>query len=139
MPRMVSTLVFKLLALGGIAAHQAFPQSTNPSPNPFRPDTPSGSVSATDLRFFGPNPDGWLFPITRLDELLPHWIQFGGQFRNRVESQTGLGYAPVDDAYNLTQFRLGVYLQPTKWLEIVGVTQDSRAFFNHHVLNAPPY
>jgi hypothetical protein len=80
-----------------------------------------------------------LFPITRLNELLPHWIQFGGQFRNRVESQDGLGYAPVNDAYDLTQLRLGIYLQPTKWLELVGVTQDSRAFFNHHALNAPPY
>jgi hypothetical protein len=80
-----------------------------------------------------------LFPITRLNELLPHWIQFGGQFRNRVESQGGLGYAPVNDAYDLTQLRLGIYLQPTKWLELVGVTQDSRAFFNHHILNAPPY
>jgi hypothetical protein len=39
----------------------------------------------------------------------------------------------------LTQFRVGVYLQPAKWLEIVGVTQDSRVFFNHHVPNAPPY
>ena len=86
-----------------------------------------------------PNPDGWLFPITRLDELLPHWIQFGGQFRNRVESQDGLGYAPVNDTYDLTQLRIGVYIQPTNWLEIVGVTQDSRVFFNQHVATASPY
>jgi hypothetical protein len=57
----------------------------------------------------------------------------------RVESQNGLGFAPVDDAYNLTQLRLGIYLQPTKWLKLVGVTQDSRVFFNHDVPNAPPY
>jgi hypothetical protein len=37
----------------------------------------------------------------------------------------------------LTQLRLGIYLQPTRWL--VGVTQDSRVFFNHHAPNAPPY
>src|SRR6266852_777613 len=134
MPRMVSTLVLKFVVLGSVAAHQAFPQSSNPSANPFQPDTPGGSVAATDLRIFGPNPDGWLFPITRLDEFLPHWIQFGGQFRDRAESETGLGYAPIDDAYDLTQLRLGIYLQPTKWLELVEVTQDSRVFFNHHVL-----
>ena len=139
MPRMVSNLVLKLVVLGGFAAHQAFPQSTNPSPNLFPVDTPGGSEAAADLRVVGPNADGWLFPITRLNELLPHWIQFGGQFRNRSESQTGLGYAPIDDAYDLTQLRLGIYLQPTKWLELVGVTQDSRVFFNHHVPNASPY
>jgi hypothetical protein len=139
MPRMLSTLVLRLILLGVAAAHQAFPQSTNPSPSPFQPDTPSGSLAATDLRVFGPNPDGWLFPITRLDELLPQWIQFGGQFRNRAEGQTGLGYAPLDDAYDLTQLRLGIYLQPTEWLKLVGVGQDSRAFFNRHVPNAPPY
>src|SRR5260370_39522 len=101
MPRMLSTLTLKLLVLGGVTARNAFPQSTNPPPNPFQPDTPGGSHAATDLRVFEPNPDGWLFPVTRLDELLPHWIQFGGQFRDRAESQIGLDHAPVDDAYNL--------------------------------------
>ncbi len=78
-------------------------------------------------------------PSRSSNTLLPHWIQFGGQFRNRVESQDGLGYAPVNDAYDLTQLRLGIYLQPVSWLKLVGVTQDSRVFFNHHVANAPPY
>jgi len=139
MPRILSTLALKLVVIASVAVHQAFPQPTNLSPTPYPPDTPGGSNAATDLRIAGPNPDGWLFPITRVDELLPHWIQFGGQFRDRAESQTGFGYAPVDDGYDLTQLRLGIYLQPTKWLELVGVTQDSRVFFNHHVPNAPPY
>jgi hypothetical protein len=56
-----------------------------------------------------------------------------------VESQDGLNYALVNDTYDLTQLRIGVYIQPTSWLEIVGVTQDSRVFFNHHVATAPPY
>jgi len=34
---------------------------------------------------------------------------------------------------------VGVYVQPTSWLELVGVTQDSRVFFNHHVATALPY
>jgi hypothetical protein len=137
MPQMLRNLVIKVAVICGVAAHQALPQSTDGAPNPFQPDTPGGSKAASDLRI--PNPDGWLYPITRLNVMLPHWIQFGGQFRNRVESQDGLGFAPVDDAYNLTQLRLGIYLQPTKWLALVGVAQDSRAFFNHHVSNAPPY
>jgi Alginate export len=139
MPRIFNTLALKFVVLGCVAANQAFPQSTNLSSNPYPPDTPGASQAATDLRVFGSNTDGWLFPITRLNKLLPQWIQFGGQFRDRMEGQTGLGYAPVNDAYDLTQFRLGIYLQPTKWLEFVGVTQDSRVFFNHHVATAPPY
>jgi hypothetical protein len=103
------------------------------------PDSPGGSHAATDLRISGPDSEGWLFPVTRLDELLPHWIQFGAQFRDRAEAQTGLGFAPVNDEYDLTQLRLGIYLQPTKWLELVGVTQDARVFFNHHVANVSPY
>jgi hypothetical protein len=139
MPRMLGTLGLKLVVIGGVITHLAFPQSSNLSPNPFPPDTPGGSNAAMDLRIAGPNPDGWLFPTTRVDELLPQWIQFGGQFRDRAESQTGLGYAPVNDAYDLTQLRFGIYLQLTKWLELVGVTQDSRVFLNQHVPNAPPY
>lgn len=87
----------------------------------------------------GPNPDGWLFPITQLDQSLPPWIQFGGQFRDRAESQDGLGYKKVNDTYDLTQLRLGLYVQPTNWLELVAVTQDARVFFNHDVATAPPY
>ena len=90
-----------------------------------------------DLR--KPGSDEWLFPLSRLNESLPTWIQFGGQFRNRVESQDGYNFESVDDAYTLTQLRLGVYLQPTKWIELVGVTQDSRVFFNHHVPTTPSY
>jgi hypothetical protein len=127
--------ILSAVLLGNAIAQQA----ANSPAGPFAPDTPGGSHAASDLRVSGPNPDGWLYPITRLNVLLPHWIQFGGQFRNRVESQDGLGFAPVDDAYNLTQLRLGIYLQPTKWLELVGVTQDSRVFFNHHVATASPY
>src|SRR5271170_5834186 len=131
-----STLIclFSTVFLGCAVAQP----STN-APEPFQPDTPGGSHAATDLRIPGPDPDGWLFPITRLDELLPRWIQFGGQFRNRVEGQLGLGYASVNDGYDLTQLRLGMYIQPTNWVKLAIVTQDARAFFNHHVGNVPPY
>ncbi len=114
-------------------------QTANSPASPFEADTPGGSHAASDLRVSGPNPDGWLYPITRLNESLPGWMQFGGQFRDRLESSDGIGYAPVNDLYDLTQLRLGVYIQPTRWLELVGVTQDSRVFFNHHVPTAPPY
>ncbi len=128
---------FFILTALGLAS--AVAQQSETSSEPFQPDTPGASHAAQDLRISGPNPDGWLFPVTQLDKLLPHWIQFGGQFRDRVERDGGIGYAPVNDTYDLTQLRLGIYIQPTKWLELVAVTQDSRVFFNHHVATAPPY
>ena len=103
---------FSAVAAGSAMAQQSAPPSTEP----YQPDTPGESHASTDLRITGPNPDGWLFPVTQLDRLLPHWIQFGGQFRNRTESQDGLGYAPVNDTYDLTQLRLGIYIQPNSWL-----------------------
>jgi hypothetical protein len=142
MSRILIRLLETVLLVASLIAHQALAQSNAPSPpNPFGPDTPGGSHAATDLRLFGPDVDnaGWLFPATRLNQSLPSWIQFGGQFRNRVESQDGIGYRNVDDVYNMTQLRLGVYIQPATWLKFVGVTQDSRVFFNHHVPDATPY
>jgi hypothetical protein len=56
-----------------------------------------------------------------------------------VESQDGLGYRNVDDVYDLTQLRFGLYIHPAKWLTLVGVTQDARVFFNHHIAEASPY
>src|SRR5579872_5052388 len=129
------TLVFSVALLGSAIAQQA----TNSPPSPFEADIPGGSHASPDLRVSGPNPDGWLYPITRLNHSLPGWIQFGGQFRDRLESSDGIDYAPTNDVYDLTQLRLGVYIQPARWLELVGVTQDSRVFFNHHVSTAPPY
>src|SRR5579875_994951 len=151
--RLPLILLVGALAGGSIASQVALAQSTDPqnqnasaqtpsADQPIKllePDTPSGSHAALDLRDLGPNPDTWLYPITKLNESLPRWLQFGGQFRDRVESQDGLGYAPVNDAYDLTQLRIGVFIQPTNWLKLVGVTQDSRVFFNHHVAMAPPY
>ena len=139
-PRRQRRAVQRILVLSAILVGSAIAQqSANSAAGPFEPDTPAASHAASDLRVPGPNPDGWLYPITRLNEILPHWLQFGGQFRDRVESQDGLGYARVNDVYDLTQLRVGVYIQPTSWLKFVGVTQDSRVFFNHHVATGSPY
>ena len=128
------------IVLCAVAGQYALAQTNgSQAPGPYGPDTPDGSHASTDLRVSGPNPGGWLFPITNLNESLPAWIQFGGQFRNRVESQDGFHFAATDDVYDLTQLRVGLYLQPTGWFKVVGVTQDSRVFFNHHVPNASPY
>ena len=96
------------------SASSASPLAGGAESEAFLPDSLGGSHAAAELRLSGESSDTWLFPITELDESLPRWIRFGGQFRDRVEGQTGLHFAPVDDAYDLTQLRLGIYIQMAK-------------------------
>jgi hypothetical protein len=81
----------------------------------------------------------WRFPLEKLNQALPRWLRFGGQFRTRFESQDGIKYTTTNDAHLLTQFRFNVTIQPIKWLTFFGETQDSRVFFNQHVPDAVPY
>jgi hypothetical protein len=102
-------------------------------------DAPGASRAEQGLTISGPNPDGWLYPVTELNEHLPSWVQFGAQFRDHWAESGNIGYKPITDGYNLTRLRLGVYIRPVKWFEFVGVTQDSRVFFNQHIPNQAPY
>jgi hypothetical protein len=136
----LSTVLAAALLLSALDSRAQNPAgSASADMDPYTPDSPGAAHAKLDLRVPGPNPDGWLFPVTELDTKLPSWLQFGGQFRNRVEGQIGFHYAPTDDLYDLTQLRVGIYIQPTNWFKVVAVTQDSRAFFNHHVPNTPSY
>src|SRR5579862_340988 len=44
-------------------------------------------------------PGAWLFPVDTLNDVLPSWLQFGGEYRARVESNDGLGYKPTNDTF----------------------------------------
>jgi Alginate export len=81
----------------------------------------------------------WLFPVAKLDEVLPRWFHIGGEYRDRLEGPTGIGFANTRDFYLLDRFRLKIRIQPKDWLEFFGEVQDSRIFFNHHVPNANPF
>jgi hypothetical protein len=133
----VLALLFLLSALDARAQNPAGPAGADLDAYP--PDSPGASHASLDLRVPGSNPDGWLFPVTELDQSLPRWLQFGAQFRDRAEGQVGFHYSPTDDGYDLTQLRIGIYIKPVNWFKIVAVTQDSRVFFNQHVTNTPPY
>jgi hypothetical protein len=124
-----------LISVYGISAAVSQPADAQT----YVPDAPGASHAAEVLTIPGPNPDRWAFPITEADQYLPSWIQFGGQFRDRWEQAGNIGYRPVSDGYDLIQLRLGVYIRPVKWFELVAVTQDSRIFFNQLVPSLPPY
>jgi hypothetical protein len=138
--RLIALHILSIAAFQLLLAGQTSGQGLQAGPNePYVSDAPNGTQAPLDLRVSKPDSNSWLFPITQLNESLPAWLRFGGQFRNRVEGQVGYRFAPIDDFYDLTQLRVGIYIQPKSWFKIVGVTQDARAFFNHHVPNAPPY
>jgi hypothetical protein len=78
------------------------------------------------------DPPDWLFPVAKLDESLPSWIHIGGQYRNRFEGPTGIGYTGTSDAYLLGRLRVNVTMQPKQWLKFRAEVQDARIYFNHH-------
>jgi len=100
---------------------------TNPNSNPASGRPAAGSDSPS-----------WLFPVAKLDEVLPSWLHIGGQYRARLEGPIGIGYTGTNDFYLLNRFRLTVAIRPKEWLTLFGEVQDSRIFFNHHIPNANP-
>jgi hypothetical protein len=96
---------------------------------------PSASPNPPDAD----DPPDWLFPIAKLDQSLPSWIHIGGQYRNRLEGPSGIGYTGSSDFYMLQRLRLNVTIQPEPWLRFRGELQDARVFFNHHIPSGNPY
>lgn len=74
-------------------------------------------------------PGAWLFPVERLNNALPRWLRFGGEYRLRFEGEDGIGHTTTNDTYLLGRLRFNTKIQPVKWLTFFGETQDSRIFF----------
>jgi alginate export protein len=67
-------------------------------------------------------------PLRSVNQALPKWLRFSGEFRDRVEGRTAFGFRSGDnDAYDLTRLRLNMQLTPTKWLRGFVQAQDARA------------
>jgi hypothetical protein len=101
---------------------------TNPKSNP------ASSPPAADS-----DSPSWLFPVDKLDEVLPSWLHIGGEYRHRLEGPIGTGFANTRDFYVLDRLRVKLTIQPKDWLKFYGEVQDARIFFNHHVPNANPF
>lgn len=81
----------------------------------------------------------WLFPVTRLNESLPSWLRFGGEYRDRIEGPIGIGFTGTNDFYLLDRLRVRAVIQPKEWLTFNAEVQDAEIFFNHHIGNVNPY
>jgi hypothetical protein len=101
--------------------------------------SPDNQEPASRTAFDGDKTEAWLFPVQNLNQALPRWLRFGGEYRSRIESEDGIKYTTANDTYLLSRFRLNMTIQPAKWLSFFGETQDSRVFFNQHIPETLPY
>jgi hypothetical protein len=67
-------------------------------------------------------------PFKAVNEAIPSWLCFSGEFRDRAEGRTAYSFKPsVDDAYDLTRLRLNLEVTPQKWVRVFIQGQDTRA------------
>jgi Alginate export len=62
----------------------------------------------------------------RLNEQLPEWLRLRGEFRERMEGGSGIGFQPVRDVYWLSRFRLTTTVTPSETLAFVVEAHDAR-------------
>jgi Alginate export len=82
---------------------------------------------------------GWLFPVAKLDNVLPKWLLIGGEYRNRWEGPIGINFTNKRDLYLLSRLRLRAIVRPKDWLSFHAELQDARIFFNQVIPTANPY
>src|ERR1700751_5937210 len=102
-------------------------------------DSSTGVASSTAPSQSAQDPPSWLFPVAKLNDALPEWLHIGGEYRDRIEGPTGIGFARPRDFYLLSRLRVNVGIQPQEWLGFFCEVQNSQIFFNHHIANANPY
>ena len=79
-------------------------------------------------------------PSDVLNDGLPKWVRFSGEYRARVEGFSGGGFrTDNDDAYLLNRFRINMKLMPTSWLKLNFQAQDARVFWKNQNPAAPPF
>ena len=83
----------------------------------------------------------WNFvPSEELNNRLPRWLSFSGEFRARAEAITGIGFRDgSDDDYLLSRLRINMTVHAADWLKFQFGGQDARAFSNRRIPAAPPY
>jgi hypothetical protein len=147
-----------LVALGAIAAG-AYGQQAAAAGNPATtaPDVqsagggyavdangqPPSPISTTPLNYprltgiwAGTTPSASL--SEKFNEMLPKWLRFSGEFRERFEGYSGAGYKhDSTNDYDLQRIRLGMQIKPTNWVQFYIEMQDARVFGITPAL--PPY
>ena len=81
-----------------------------------------------------------LLSSDELNNELPKWLRFNGEYRARAEGFIGGGFkANNEDAYLLSRLRLNMIIAPESWLKFGFQAQDARAFWKNQNPPAAPY
>ena len=74
----------------------------------------------------------------RFNELLPKWLRFTGEVRDRAEGYENASFKPnSSDEYDLFRLRIGMLIEPASWIRFFIATQDSQVFAKKPAI--PPY
>lgn len=86
------------------------PDNNQPATQPASPRSQTPAAPAPETE------SGWT-PAASINAWLPHWLRFGGEFRNREEGRTDYGFTPgKDDAYGLSRTYLNFDITPNSWV-----------------------
>ena len=156
---MHGTKTLAVLVAFGVLAAGAYAQQAAAAGNPVttKPDVQSaGGGYAVDANGQPPSPIGTvplLYPkltgtwagttpspslSEQFNKLLPKWLQFSGELRERFEGYSGGSFKHNStNDYDLQRIRLGMEIKPASWVQFYIEMQDSRVFGITPTL--PPY
>jgi Alginate export len=78
-------------------------------------------------------------PSDLLNQQLPSWLRFSGEYRTRWETFRVRGFDNPEDSYLLLRTRFGISVQPVSWFSFYAQTQDARAVKQNVSPALPPY
>jgi hypothetical protein len=135
-------LIANLAVVAGFAQSAPDPANSGPpiaaTPNPDQPTIPQTFTTGENTWYHGPIPNTPLSLSEKFNQLLPPWLRFSGEVRERFEGYTGSSFKPNStDDYVLDRLRIGVLIRPTHWLSFFGQMQDARVWARNPAL--PPY
>jgi len=157
--KMPGAMTLAVLAMFGVLAGEAHAQQAAAAGNPAttKPDVQSaGGGYAVDTSDQPPTPISTvplLYPqlsgiwagtspspsiSEQFNELLPRWLRFSGELRERFEGYDGAAFKHNNtNDYDLHRARLGMEIKPTDWVQFYTELQDARVFGITPAL--PPY
>lgn len=78
--------------------------------------------------------------LTHVNQALPAWLRFSGEYRMRAEGFDGGSFKPdTSDAYALSRLRLNMRVSPTYWMRFQFQAQDAQAFWRNTKPDGPPF
>jgi hypothetical protein len=81
-----------------------------------------------------------LRPSDHINQSLPLWLRFNGEYRTRLEGVNGNAFrSNADDAYLLSRVRLNLTVAPKPWLRTIFQAQDAQVFGRNPKPDGPPF